>query len=194
MQRFKSPEQANDFLSAHCVHLRSFPSTTTPTDGHHISRDQDPSIQCLAAGQRASKMPRDDTEGSAPTSGCQTKVNVTMFGLDLFRRGHVSNIAGFFRCRLTHSAPFAAKISFAFGDAKNLMNSWAASRCEVLAMTHSGGHRETSVHPAGAQAVYAGCRRDERYRNDSHIVAFTLELTARMPYGRGAFARLFGLK
>ena len=80
-------------------------------DIHHVSRDSDTSIQCLAPGNVRPKCCVMCTEGSAPTSGHPTKVNVTMFGLDLFRRGHVSNIAGFFRCRLTHSAPFAAKIS-----------------------------------------------------------------------------------
>ena len=49
----------SDFLSAHFVHLWPLPPATTPTDSHHISRDPDPSIQCLAPGQRASKMPRD---------------------------------------------------------------------------------------------------------------------------------------
>ena len=78
MQRFKSPEQAQDFLSAHCVHLWPLPSATTPTDSHHISRDPDPGIQCLAPGNVRPKSRVMCGAGSAPTSGCPTKVDVTM--------------------------------------------------------------------------------------------------------------------
>jgi hypothetical protein len=77
MQRFKSPEQANDFLSAHAFiyghfhprrHLLAASAYRAPNRG----------IQCLAAGHVrlrrgmmcAAKLPR--------TSGCLTKVNVIM--------------------------------------------------------------------------------------------------------------------
>jgi hypothetical protein len=58
MQRFKSPEQANDFLSAHAFIYGSFPSTTTPTGGLGISCAPDQGIQCLAAGHSASETQR----------------------------------------------------------------------------------------------------------------------------------------
>ena len=42
-------------------------------------------------------------------------------------------VAALFRGLEIHFAPFAAKISFACGDIKNLMNPSAISRCEVFA-------------------------------------------------------------
>jgi hypothetical protein len=77
MQRFKSPEQAQDFLSAHSFiygHFRPRRHRLTATT-YRLIRTQ---ASMSGTRQRASKMPRDVHRRSAPTSGCPTKVNVAM--------------------------------------------------------------------------------------------------------------------
>lgn len=44
-----------------------------------------------------------------------------------------TRVAELFRGLVIHLAPFAAKISFACGDTRNLMNPSAVSRCDVFA-------------------------------------------------------------
>ncbi len=81
MQRFKSPGRLRTFSRLGALHyLRSFSSTTPPTGSHHISRDPDTRHSMAGTRTRASETQRDSeaARSPSPTSGCPTKVNVTM--------------------------------------------------------------------------------------------------------------------
>ena len=83
MQRFKSPGQPQDFLSAHSFIFGHFHPRRHRLAATAYRRDPDPGIQCVAPGHLRPKCSVIYAAGASPTSGCPTKVNVTGSGSTL---------------------------------------------------------------------------------------------------------------
>jgi hypothetical protein len=114
MQRFKSPEQAQDFLSAHAfIHGHFHPRR------HLLSRNSNPGIQYLAAGDMRSASCMTDLKYSIMPLTRPTKINVTMPAGNIKHgrsREHPRELASGF----PHRSNGAAKESAGAGSASRL--------------------------------------------------------------------------